>query len=390
MPIPKIKILHIITHLPIGGAQDNTLLSVEKTDRGKFDLTLISAQEGDWIDRALKMNSTEIVFVNHLTRSIHPWYDLLALWAIYKNIKKNKYDVVHTHQAKAGILGRVAAWLAGVPVIIHTYHSFPFHDFMKPVARKIFITIEKMVGRITDKLISVSKLNLEKGVELKIAPREKFTTIYSGIDFSKFNIEVNTVNIRTQLGIPANHKIVGMVGRLSEQKAPQYLIQAIPKVIEKFPKTTFILVGDGELRKELETQLKGFALNGRVQILGYRNDIPELMHLMDIFILTSLWEGLGRAMTEAMYMGKAVICTDVEGVPELVENRKTGLLIPTKDPNAAAQSLIDLLSSSEKRTELGKNARDKVRTIFEIDTMITQLEKLYLDLMQQKVKAANA
>ena len=322
--------------------------------------------------------------MNELKRQIHFYYDIVAFWKIFTVIKKNKYDIVHTHQAKAGILGRIAARLAGVPVIIHTYHSFPFHDFMKQYQRRLFIGLEKLVSKITDKLISVSKLNLEKGVQLGIAARGKFITIYSGIDFSRFDISVGTSAMKRSLSIPEDHMIVGMVGRLSEQKAPQYLIQAIPTVLDKFPNTTFVIVGDGEKRKELEASTRHLNINGKARFLGSRNDVPALLHLFDIFILTSLWEGLGRSLTEAMYVGKPVISTAVEGVPELIDNGKTGLLIPTKDVEATANRLIQLLASKEMRENLGKMARQRVKSRFEVDLMIREIDRLCQQLLIQK------
>lgn len=380
----RIKMLHIITHLPIGGAQDNTLLTVERLDRKNYNIALLSGPEGNWRNRAGNIKDIEVIYMKSLVRPLRPVKDFQALFKMIKLMREGKYDIVHTHQAKAGVLGRVAAWIVGVPVIVHTYHSFPFHDYMTVLERFVYIRIEKIIAKLTDRLIAVSELNLQKGVKLGIAPRHKFLTIYSGIDFSRFDISVNVSDVRKSLDIPDGDQIVGMVGRLSEQKAPQYLVQAIPLVLEKFPNTTFLFVGDGNLRNQLETIADECGIREQIKFLGFREDIPTLLHIMDIFILTSLWEGLGRSLTEAMFVGKPVIATAVEGVPELVENGETGLLIPTKDVAATAASLLQLLASPEKRKRLGKKAHEKVISNFNAALMVRKIGQLYHNLLVEK------
>jgi len=380
----RIKVLHIITHLPIGGAQDNTLLTVERLDRKNYNITLLSGPEGNWRNRAGNIKDIKVIYMTSLVRPIRLVRDFQAMFKMIKLMRESKYDIVHTHQAKAGVLGRVAAWIVGVPVIVHTYHSFPFHDYMTVLERFVYIRIEKIIAKLTDQLIAVSELNLQKGVKLGIASQHKFLTIYSGIDFSRFDISVNVSDVKKSLDIPDADQIVGMIGRLSEQKAPQYLVQAIPLVLEKFPNTTFLFVGDGNLRKQLETIADECGIGEKIKFLGFREDIPTLLHIMDIFVLTSLWEGLGRSLTEAMFVGKPVIATAVEGVPELVENGETGLLISPKDVAATAASLLQLLASPEKRKQLGRNAHEKVISNFNAALMVRKIDQLYHNLLVEK------
>ena len=239
-----IKVLHIITHLPIGGAQDNTLITVEKLDRQKFDVSLMCSPEGDWLERATKIKALNFIFVEELARKIRLLKDFIAFLKICSTIKNAKYDIVHTHSSKPGFLGRLAAKLTGVPIIIHTIHGFPFHDFMNSVTKQFYIGIERFLSRISDKIVTVSKLNLEKAVDLGLGKRSKFINIYSGIDFSKFDIKVDAERKRKELGILNGEKIVGMVGRLSEQKAPLDFVKAIAEVLKVRSDVRFVIVGD--------------------------------------------------------------------------------------------------------------------------------------------------
>ena len=380
----KIKILHIITNLPVGGAQDNTLITIENLDKSKYDVTLMSASDGDWLERALNLKDVKLIFVNELVRKIHIVYDFIALIKIFFYIKKGNYDIVHTHSSKPGFSGRIAAKLAGVPIIIHTIHGFPFNDFMNPFARKFFIYLERLLSKLSDALITVSNLNLQKAVDLKIAPMDKFTNIYSGICFGKFDVNVDIAHKKDELGFGKNDKIVGMVGRLSAQKSPKYFIKAIPDVLSVEPDTKFLLVGDGELRQELESIIKKLKITENVKILGYRDDVPELLSIIDVFVLTSSWEGLGRSLTEAMYLKRPVVATAVEGVPELVIHKKTGLLVPPKNSESISDAILYLLKHPEICESIGEEAGKKVRDDFSAEKMISQIQQLYRKLIADR------
>lgn len=380
----KIKVLHIITNLPIGGAQDNTLLTVEHLDRSKYDVTLICAKDGDWVVRANEISHLRIFYLDDLVRRIHPLKDILALLKLFKNIRKEKYDIVHTHSSKPGFSGRIAAKLAGTPIIIHTIHGFPFNDFMHPVLRRTFILLERFLSKLSDKLITVSNLNLRKAVELKFDKSHKFINIYSGIDFSKFNSSIDIPQQKQDLELRPQDKIVGMVGRLSEQKAPLDFIRAIPDVLKIYKDTMFLLVGDGELRQNIESLIETLQINSRVKILGFRDDIARLLQVFDIYVLTSHWEGLGRSLTEAMYMGKPAVATRVEGVPELVEHGKTGLLVSPKDIKGISDGIIKILSDQKLAVKLGKAARQKVAEHFEAKVMVEKIDRLYQQLLKKR------
>ena len=385
----KTKILHLITNLPVGGAQDNTLITVERLDRSKFDVTLMCAPEGKWVQRARQLSDVNLIFVEELRREIHLFYDVTAFFRIYRFIRRGRYAIVHTHSSKPGFLGRLAARLAGVPVIIHTIHGFPFHDFMPASVRKFYIWIERQLARVTDYLVTVSRLNLEKAVQLHIAKRDKLVNVYSGIDFEKFDVEVDVPRKCHELGLRPGDKIVGMVGRLSEQKAPWNLIQAIPQVLRHHPGTLFVFVGDGELKDNMQALAKDLNVSAHTLFLGFRDDVAEVMQTLDVYVLPSQWEGLGRSLTEAMYLERPVVATAVEGVPELVENGKTGILVPPNQPQALAHAIAELLSDPQKSRQLGEAARRKVEGSFEAKHMLNDLERLYNIALKDKSKSAH-
>ena len=373
----KTKVLHIITNLPIGGAQDNTLITVERLNRERYSVALMCAPEGEWVQRALEIPGLDLVFVPNLIQKINLLKDFAAFWNIYKYIRKGQFEIVHTHSSKPGFLGRIAARIAGAPIIIHTIHGFPFNDFMNPFIRKVFIIIERMLTHFSDCLVTVSKLNLEKAIKLRIAKRQKFVNIYSGIDFKKFDVKIDVKSKRSEIGIIDGRAVVGMVGRLSQQKAPWNFIKSVPYVLDRYKETIFLIVGDGELMSEMKNLACDLGINDNILFLGFRDDLPEILRILDIYVLTSQWEGLGRSLTEAMYVGCPVIATGVEGVPELVQNGETGVLVPVNDPVALSKEIIEMLLDRAMRKRLGRMARLRINQSFKANIMVKHLDELY-------------
>jgi glycosyltransferase involved in cell wall biosynthesis len=374
----------MITELPVGGAQDNTLLTVEHLDKEKYDVTLMSSPGGSWVNRALSIPGIRVVLNDRLQRRIHPISDLAAIWRILQHLHQEQYDIVHTHSSKPGILGRIAARLAGVPIIVHTIHGFPFNDFMSVITKRFYIFLEKIASLCADRLITVSNLNKVKAIELRLAKPDKFVNIYSGIDLSRFTPNSIVSEMKAELSIPQEHFVVGMVGRLSPQKDTFSFIEAVDIVRQEIPNITCLLVGDGELRPSLEKMTNVLGLHETVRFLGERNDVPEILDVLDVFVLSSLWEGLGRALTEAMAMGKPVVATAVEGVPELVHDRQTGILVQPKDPLSLARAIEELLQDRNLARQLGENAQKRVLRDFSFVTMIEKIDDLYEQLLDQR------
>ena len=382
------KVLHLITHLGIGGAQDNTLLTVEKCDRTRFDVHIASYPDGKWSDRAKKATE-HFHTIPNLVHPIHPLKDVLCLFDLVKLFRQEKFDIVHTHSTKAGILGRWAGRLAKVPIIVHTIHGFAFHDFMSAWKRQLYINLERSAKPCTDFLITVSELNRKEAVDLNLIELENSQTVYSGINFSKLDRSSEPSQTRQKLEIPEEWQVIAMVGRLDKQKAPNILIDAFKQVIQQRPKTLLLLVGDGELQENLQEQVSKLGISQNVKFLGSREDVPEILKIADIFALSSLWEGLGRAMTEAMLVGKPVVVPNIYGIPEIVHHNETGLLFDAGDVEKLALNLIFLLQNPQERERLGRNAQQLTRQLFDADLMVDQIEDIYERMLLKKILKAN-
>ncbi|MEM9162080.1 MAG: glycosyltransferase family 4 protein [Cyanobacteria bacterium P01_F01_bin.4] len=376
----KIKVLHLITRLAVGGAQDNTLLTVENHDRTRFESHLAANPDDEWLLRA-QQTADGFHPLPNLVRPIHPLKDIRALFDMVTLLRREKFDVVHTHSSKAGILGRIAARVAGVPVVVHTIHGFPFHDFMSPLKRRFYIALERGLRQFADFYITVCELNRRQAIELGLVQAERSQTVYSGISFTKLDRPSDLAATRHELAIPEGWHTIAMVGRLDQQKAPYHLIEAFAQVVQICPETLLLLVGEGELRSQLETQIQQLDLTNQVRLLGSREDVPEILKIADIFALSSLWEGLGRAMTEAMLLGKPVVVPEIYGIPEIVHQNETGLLFSSGDTNQLAAHLIYLLQHPELREQLGANAKMLTRERFDAMLMVKQIEEIYDKLL---------
>ena len=376
----KIKLLHVITHLPIGGAQDNTLYTVELLNKDKYDISLSCNLNGELVSRAKKVKHLKLYDVPNLRREVSIINDIRAFLYLYKLIKKENFTIIHTHSSKAGFLGRIAAMLNKTPIVIHTIHGFAFHDYMNSFKKNIFIYLEKLSAKWTHGLVTVSNLNKKKVVDLGIAPIEKLKNIYSGIDLTLFINEKND-QFRKELNLDSNHLLLGSVGRLSNQKDPITMIEAFCIVIKKFPNAHLTLVGDGELRDEILIKIDQLQLNGRVHLTGNKNDPWKIYHSLDLFIMSSIYEGLGRSITEALSCGVPVVCTSVEGVPEIVRDNKTGILVPPKDPGALATGIIKSLNDMDNARKMAEKGRKFVNENFDVKKMVDDIDSLYDTLL---------
>jgi glycosyltransferase involved in cell wall biosynthesis len=388
----KIKVLHLITHLGIGGAQDNTLLTVKGHSRKHYEVHLAAGQDyTDWVARGQAYADAFFLFPD-LHRSVQPQTDRRALNQITGFLRNQKYDIVHTHSAKAGTLGRIAARRAKVPRIIHTFHSFgwqvartshthPWQVYTSSIKKWLYILIERYAASLSDALITVSELNKQEAININLAPSEKFTTIYSGINLNRFKVNVDRIKKCHSLGLSPSQPIIGTIGRLSTQKAPLDFVAAAKIVLQQKPDAQFIMVGDGPLASEVRQAIGD---EQRIKVFGYRDDVPELLYILDSFVLSSLWEGLGRALTEAMIMEVPVAATAVDGVPELVTHQQTGLLSPPGEPARLAKNVMWLLDHPEEAQKMGQCAKKRVVPTFSAERMVEQIEALYERLLVEK------
>ena len=376
----KIKILHVITHLPIGGAQDNTLYTVELLDKEKYDISLCCNLDGDLVERAKKVEAVKLFDIPFLGREVSPYRDIRAFLSLYKLFKEEDFTIIHTHSSKAGLLARLAAVLNKTPIVIHTIHGFAFNDFMNGLKKNFFIYLEKLLAKWTDVLITVSNLNKKKIIDLNIAHENKVKNIYSGIDLSLFTNKRND-EFRKELNLENDHLLLGSVGRLSNQKDPITMIEAFGIISKLFPNAHLALVGDGELKGKILEKIDQLKLNDRIHLTGNKNNPWSVYHSMDLFIMSSIYEGLGRSITEALSCGVPVVCTDVEGVPEIVRDNITGILVRPKDSNKLADAIIRTLNDMETAKKMAEEGRRFVNDNFDVNKMVNDIDSLYNTLL---------
>jgi len=376
----KLKLLHVITHLPIGGAQDNTLYTIELLDKKKYDISLCCNFEGELVARAKKIDGVKLFNIPFLCREVSLYNDIRAFISLYKLFKNENFTIIHTHSSKAGLLARAAARLNKTPIIIHTVHGFAFNDFMNVVKKKFYIIIEKILAMWTDVLITVSNLNKKKIIDLKIAKKENIKNIYSGIDFNIFTNDRNN-DFRRELNLTKDNFLIGSVGRLSYQKDPITMINAFEIVIKCFPNAHLVLVGDGELRKKIVKKINQLKLKDKIHLTGNKSNPWKIYHSLDLFIMSSIYEGLGRSITEALSCGVPVVCTNVEGVPEIVIDNKTGVLVQPKDSSALANAIIRSLSNMEDAQKMAEQGRKFVNDNFDVKKMVDDIDTLYDTLL---------
>ncbi len=372
----KIKVLHIITDLPIGGAQDNTLYTLELLDREKYEVSLACNMSGDFVKRASSIQECKIYDIDSLQRDVDLKKDIKSMLALIGIMRKNEFDIVHTHSTKPGVIGRLASYFSGIPVVIHTVHGFPFHDFMGSLKRQVYINIERIMNYLTSHLITVSTLNLKKIVDLGMAKEADITNIYSGIDIERFE-HSQKKDMHAELNLDSSVRLIGFIGRFSDQKSPMTLLNAIVKVVEQISDCHFVFVGDGPLKEDMVSFVDQNDLQSQVSFLGYRLDVHEILHGLDLFALSSIYEGLGRSVTEALCCEIPVIATAVEGVPELVINKRTGLLVEPRNPQQLADAIIYALKNPAEMKIMAKAGNMFVKQNFQVTDMVDRIADVY-------------
>ena len=384
----RIPVLHIITRLIVGGAQENTMLTAVLLDPSRCAVDVVSGpqtgSEGSLIEE-FRTRDIPLTIEPALVREINPLKDLLALFRLTRFIRRGRYTIVHTHSSKAGILGRWAAYLAGTPIIVHTVHGWGHHDRQSPLVRRSYILLERVTQRITDKLIVVSPRNIEKGLADGIGTPEKYITIRSGIELDRFRRPSRSrEDVRAELGIPVDSAVVGTVTRLSPQKAPLDFLDAAAHVAAQQPNVHFVIVGDGPLRADVEAQVVTLKLTERIHLTGLRRDVPDLLHSFDIFALSSLWEGLPRVLPQAMAAGLPIVATAVDGNAEAVTDGVNGLLTPPGDPQAMAAALLRLLDNPSLHRKMGEAGRTRADE-FGARKMVSDIAALYEKLLAERM-----
>lgn len=384
------KITHVITRLVVGGAQENTVATVlALRQKPGVVVNLISGPttgpEGSLENEARKIFSDapqNFSVVPELVRLVHPLKDFLALRKLEKILREQKPDIVHTHSGKAGILGRLAARRAGVPVIIHHIHGPSFGKFQGAFANLIFTAAEKHAGKVTDHFFcsaaAMTKLYLAAG----IGKPEMFTRIFSGFNLQPYFNATNDLSLRKQLGLDDNHFVIGNVGRIFKLKGHADLVAAFAKIHRQIPRARLLFVGDGILRDEIENKIRALQLEGKVIFTGLvpPGEVARYVGIMDCLAHLSYREALSRALPQALAAGKPVVAYDFDGADEICLENETGFLIRTSDTNAAAERLLQLTNNPALREKLGRAGQNFVRENFSIEKMVEDQYAIYLKL----------
>lgn len=382
------RVLHVITRLIVGGAQENTMYTAALLNKERFQVDVISGSqtgsEGSLIEE-VRERGVKLTILPELVREISPLNDVKALLSLRKLIKRGRYAIVHTHSSKAGILGRLAAWSAGTTIIVHTIHGWSFHDYMPRSTQAIYIFLERWIAKICDRLIVVSEQDIEKGLRNGIGEWEQYLLVRSAIPLDEFKPDgLSRGEVRTDLGIPEQAVVVGNIGRFSSQKNPLEWVQVAGRVGRELPESWFLLVGDGPLRREVEAALVKEGIAERTVLPGLRRDASRMLRAMDVFLLTSLWEGLPRVIPEALAMGVPVVAYRADGSVEAVRDGVSGYLCLPGDLEGMAGRCLSLLGDAKLREEMGAWGREWVKAEFDLNVMIKQIEELYEILLEEK------
>ncbi len=385
MPDQPLRICHLITRMIVGGAQENALLSACGQAAHGHAVTLATGPspgpEGRLLDRMTAPGIT-VAAIPHLIREVRPWQDALAYCRLVRFFRDQRFDIVHTHSSKAGILGRLAARHAGVPLVVHTVHGQPFHANERWWRNRLFILAERRAARNSDRIFAVCQAMVNQCVAAGIAPVAKYQVVYSGMELEPYLNGHRDPELRRQLGIPEGVPVVGKIARLFEFKGHDCLLAAAAQVIRELPETRFLLVGDGLLRPALEAQAARLGIRDRIVLAGLVSpaEVPRYVAQMDILAHLSLREGLPRAVIQAFAAGLPAVGYPLDGTPEVIRDGQTGLLCPVGDAVAVAAALLRLLRSPQEARALGAAGRALAVARFDWHRMVADLEAAYRSL----------
>jgi glycosyltransferase involved in cell wall biosynthesis len=380
------RVTHVITRLIVGGAQENTVSSVlGLQQKPGLKVDLISGpslgREGS-LEKWLSHSPGVLNEIPELVRPIHPWKDWLALRRLIKLFGEFQPDIVHTHSGKAGVLGRLAAARASVPVIVHTIHGPSFGAFQGFLPNLLFRSAEQYAGSVTSHFVVVADAMRELYLSAGIGKPDQYTRIFSGFQMEPFLLAQNDLKLRTSLGIAPEDFVVGKIARLFKLKGHADLLAIAPPLVQHHPRTKFLIVGDGPYRQRFEHQAAACGLRGNFIFTGLvpPENVACLIGIMNVVVHLSLREGLARALPQALAAGRPVLAYDCDGAREVCIEGKTGYLIAPGDLKSLVERLSALASDSELCTGLGQSGREFVQGRFSVEHMVNALHELYLRL----------
>ncbi|MEZ5421057.1 MAG: glycosyltransferase [Vicinamibacterales bacterium] len=382
----RIRVLRLIARLNVGGPAIHATLLHERLDPARFESTLITgteeAGEGNYLE--LHGRSANVEVIPDLGREIRPWRDVQTLRRLAARIRALRPHVVHTHTAKAGAVGRAAAVIAGVPVIVHTYHGHVLRGYFSPAKTAVYRAIERGLAWRTDRLLTVTPRVRDELLALGVGRASQYATVPLGFDLAPLlAAATRRGELRAELQV-GEAPLVGIVARLVPIKAHEVFLAASVRIREARPDARFLIVGDGERRAELEALAGSLGLAGCVRFLGWRADLDRLYADLDAVVLTSRNEGSPVALIEAMAAGVPVVSTDVGGVADVVQHGVSGWLAPMDDADAVARHVVALLADPEGGRAMGRQGRARVAATYDAGRLVHDIESLYTDLVSQK------
>jgi len=385
------RVTHIITRLVVGGAQENTIATVlGLRQKPGVEVSLFSGPtigpEGS-LESEISNIPGLLKIVPELVRPVHPLKDWFALRRLEKMMREQKPDIVHTHSGKAGVLGRLAARRAGVPVIIHTIHGPSFGNFQDAAANFIFRSAEKYAARATGHFIVVADAMKDQYLAAGIGQPEQYTKIFSGFPLEPFLAAKNDLELRKRLGIAPDDFVIGKIARLFKLKGHDDLFAVAPELVRQNPKIKFLLVGDGEWRGRFENLAKTLGLERNFIFTGLvpPSEVPRYVGVMDALVHLSLREGLPRALPQALAAAKPVVAYNCDGAREICRDGETGFLVQPGDLTTLKNRLLQLAGDAALRGKLGRSGQDFVRENFAVETMVDSIFNLYLKLAADAV-----
>ncbi|MBI4712555.1 MAG: glycosyltransferase family 4 protein [Planctomycetes bacterium] len=388
----RTKVVHVITRLIKGGAQKICLDIVEKLPKDKYEVCLVSGvstgQEGSFWSRVRLIKDIHLEVIPELTREVSPIKDFLSLVKLYHFFRLRHPDIVHCHTSKAGFVGCLAAKLAGVKVIIYLPQGHLFAEGARIpgvsgniLRLKLFYYLRKLASACATKIIALNYADKDEQVKLKLAPAGKYEVIYNAVEIASPALSEKE---RGRNDKSAGFPVLATIGRLVPEKGQSYLMEAVKLVKTKYPDVSLLVIGDGPLRDNLETQADKSGIKNSVKFLGVRDDLYSILSCIDIFVLPSLYEAFGIVLLEAMASAKPVIASRVNGIPEVVVDGKTGLLVPPANPSALSDAIIKLAADKTLAQKMGAAGYERVKDLFTIEQMIGKIDNLYGRLVNRR------
>jgi glycosyltransferase involved in cell wall biosynthesis len=381
----RIRVLNVITRLERGGAPQAMLEVVRRMSPAEWEVGVVTGRtedpDRDMLEWALDQGF-EVYKVPALRRDIHPLDDARAFWHLVRVIRAERPHLIHTHTSKAGLLGRLACRWCGVPAVVHSPHGTVLEGYFGPLATRLFASIDRLAAPWAHRIICLTGAEIDQYLAVRIGRRRQYTFVYNGIDVDAIVARSGDPGaLRRSLGLSPQDLVCTTVGRLVPVKGHEDLIHAFGEAIASHPELCLVLVGEGELRGDLEDLARRLGLAERVRFTGWRDDVPELLSASDLFVLPSHNEGLGLVLVEAMAKRLPAVATAVGGVPEVVSDGETGILVPPRAPDELARAIGELAADAERRTRMGEAGYGRAVERFSVESTVRRTEEIYREVL---------